>query len=99
LVFFGRGERRSADGLGGGVGGRQEETYQYAPFRASNTRNVFIRILTTSHRLHWSMYSTSRRTTSLKSRMSFRPLTCHRPVIPGLMPIHVRCYYSYKANQ
>jgi len=26
------------------------------------------------------MYSISRRTTSSKSRMSFRPLTCHRPV-------------------
>ena len=37
---------------------------QYAPFRASNTRNVFIRILTSSHKLHWSMYSISSRTTS-----------------------------------
>lgn len=33
------------------------------------------------------IYSVSRRTISSKSVMSLRPLTCHIPVIPGLMAI------------
>lgn len=31
------------------------------------------------------IYSLSRRTTSSKSVISLRPLTCHMPVIPGLI--------------
>lgn len=33
------------------------------------------------------IYSVSSRTTSSKSVISLRPLTCHIPVIPGLMAI------------
>ena len=36
-----------------------------------------------------SMYSVSRRTTSSKSVISLRPLTCHIPVIPGLVDIRL----------
>ena len=41
-------------------------------------------------------YSLSRRTTSSKSVMSLRPLTCHIPVIPGLIANLARWCSSYK---
>lgn len=40
-------------------------------------------------------YSVSRRTISSKSVMSLRPLTCHIPVIPGLIAILARWCSSY----
>ena len=40
-------------------------------------------ILISSPRLQLSIYCTSSFTTSSKSVISFRPLTCHNPVMPG----------------
>ena len=44
-------------------------------------KNIFI----SSPIFQFVIYSLSRRTTSSKSVISLRPLTCHMPVIPGLI--------------
>lgn len=43
------------------------------------------RIFISSPMFQFVIYSLSRRTTSSKSVISLRPLTCHMPVIPGLI--------------
>ena len=51
-----------------------------------NTTNiVFNNIFISSPMFQFVIYSLSRRTTSSKSVISLRPLTCHMPVIPGLI--------------
>lgn len=59
-------------------------------------RNVPLLYLFISNPIfHSEIYSVSRRTISSKSVMSLRPLTCHIPVIPGLMAILARWCSSY----
>ena len=53
------------------------------------------RILISNPIFHSEIYSVSRRTISSKSVMSLRPLTCHIPVIPGLIAILARWCSSY----
>ena len=51
-----------------------------------NTTNiVFSNIFISSPMFQLVIYSLSRRTTSSKLVISLRPLTCHMPVIPGLI--------------
>ena len=45
------------------------------------------KIFISSPIFHWEIYSVSSRTISSKSVISLRPLTCHIPVMPGLMAI------------
>ena len=61
-----------------------------APSCFNTTATVFRRILMSSLQLQFRIYSVSRRTTSSKSVISLRPLTCHIPVIPGLTLIRTR---------
>ena len=56
-----------------------------APSRCSTTNTVLNRILISSPMLQSLMYFVSSATTSSKSVISLRPLTCHIPVIPGLV--------------
>lgn len=53
------------------------------PSFLNTTCIVFSRILKSSPMLQWLMYSLSSSTTSSKSVMLLRPLTCHIPVRPG----------------
>lgn len=62
-----------------------------APFRNRTTHTVLNRILISSHMFHSLIYFLSSRTTSSKSVMSLRPLTCHIPVIPGFIARRARC--------
>ena len=61
-----------------------------APFPVNTTATVCSRILKSRERLQLSMYLRSSFTTSSKSVMSERPLTCHRPVRPGVMEMRRR---------
>ena len=60
-----------------------------------NRQTVLNRILISNPIFHSEIYSVSRRTISSKSVMSLRPLTCHIPVIPGLIAILARWCSSY----
>ena len=51
----------------------------------STTITVFISIFISSPIFQFSIYSLSSLTTSSKSVISLRPLTCHMPVMPGLI--------------
>ena len=62
----------------------QELSFYIAPFLANTASKVFTRILRSMPTLQLEIYSVSMRTTSSKSVISLRPLTCHSPVIPGL---------------
>ena len=55
------------------------------PSFLNTTSTVFSRILISNPIFQFSMYSLSSLTTSSKSVILLRPLTCHMPVIPGLM--------------
>ena len=55
------------------------------PSLLNTTSTVFSRILISSPIFQLLMYSLSSRTTSSKSVISLRPLTCHMPVMPGLI--------------
>ena len=57
--------------------------FHSAPVPLSTTATVLSTIFKSSHGLQLSMYSQSSRTTSSKSLIEERPLTCHIPVIPG----------------
>ena len=61
-----------------------------APFPVNTTATVCSRILKSRERLQLSIYLRSSFTTSSKSVMSERPLTCHRPVRPGVMEMRRR---------
>ena len=60
------------------------------PSFLSTTNTVLNSILMSSPMFQFSMYSLSSLTTSSKSVMSLRPLTCHMPVMPGLMASRAR---------
>ena len=60
------------------------EVYR-APFFIITTHTVISRIRISEARLQLSIYSRSSFRTSRKSVISLRPLTCHRPVRPGLI--------------
>ena len=55
------------------------------PSLRSTTSTVFISIFISSPIFQFSIYSLSSLTTSSKSVISLRPLTCHMPVMPGLI--------------
>lgn len=55
------------------------------PSFLNTTNTVLNRIFISSPMFQFVIYSLSRRTTSSKSVISLRPLTCHMPVIPGLI--------------
>ena len=57
----------------------------FAPHPVKTTVTVLNRILISSPIDHCSMYLVSSSTTSSKSVISLRPLTCHIPVSPGLI--------------
>ena len=63
------------------------------PFRTTLT--VFSIIFRSRRTLQFSIYSWSNLTTSSKSVISLRPLTCHIPVIPGFIPARLRCSNPY----
>lgn len=54
------------------------------PRLPKTTPTVFIKILISNRRFHSAIYLLSSLTTSSKSVISLRPLTCHMPVSPGL---------------
>ena len=56
-----------------------------APFFPNTAYTVLSRIFISSHRLHSRIYLVSRFTISSKSVMLLLPLTCHMPVMPGLI--------------
>ena len=62
----------------------------------ATTITVFKRILISNPISQFSIYSLSSLTTSSKSVISLRPLTCHIPVIPGLIASLALCRGSYK---
>ncbi len=64
--------------------------HHLAPLCPRTTTIVCRRILKSSVSDQLSMYSRSRRTTSSKSDMSLRPLTCHMPVRPGVIDRRLR---------
>lgn len=66
------------------------------PSFCNTTSTVFKRILISSPIFQLSIYSLSSLTTSSKSVISLRPLTCHIPVIPGLIASLTLCLGSYK---
>jgi len=55
------------------------------PSFLKTTNIVLNNIFISSPMFQFVIYSLSRRTTSSKSVISLRPLTCHMPVIPGLI--------------
>lgn len=58
-----------------------------APLSLLNTTCIVLNnIFISRFKLQFSMYSTSMLTTSSKSVISLRPLTCHTPVSPGVIP-------------
>ena len=61
-----------------------------APLPRKTTITVLTRISISSFRHHSAMYFVSSSTTSSKSVISLRPLTCHIPVSPGLMARRLR---------
>ena len=64
--------------------------YSYsAPSCRSTTPTVLNRIRASSSQLQFRIYHSSSRTTSSKSVILLRPLTCHMPVIPGLALIRI----------
>ena len=58
--------------------------FYIAPLCLNTTPRVLTRIFASNLKLQLVMYSVSNFTTSLKSVISLRPLTCHIPVNPGL---------------
>ena len=61
-----------------------------APFLVTTTQTVRNRIFQSRIRDQFSMYSRSSCTTLSKSRILLRPLTCHKPVMPGLVDMRPR---------
>ena len=57
----------------------------FDPLPVNTTTTVLRRILISSPMLQLSIYSRSSLTTSSKSVISLLPLTCQRPVSPGVM--------------
>ena len=60
-------------------------TSHTAPFFPNTAYTVLSRIFISNQRLHSRIYLVSRSTISSKSVMLLLPLTCHMPVIPGLI--------------
>lgn len=70
---------------------RNNNSFFYiAPFPVSVIMTVLKRIFQSRAILQFVIYSVSSRTISSKSVISLRPLTCHIPVIPGLIAIRAR---------
>ena len=59
--------------------------FYIAPLPLKTTHMVFRMILKSLPMVHFVIYSRSSLTTSSKSVISDLPLTCQRPVIPGLI--------------
>src|SRR5262249_53742725 len=76
--------------------GSEPRDNHLAPVPSSTTGTVRNRIFKSSQNDQLSMYSRSRRTQSRKSVTLFRPLTCHKHVIPGLTLSRRRCARSSK---
>lgn len=72
--------------------------YDYTPVRRKTVAAVFARIYRSSQSDQLSMYSRSRATQSSKSAIRFRPITCHKQVIPGLTLSLRRCQISKRSN-
>ena len=64
---------------------KQQSIHHIDPSFLRTTITVLNNIFISSPMFQFVIYSLSRRTTSSKSVMSLRPLTCHIPVIPGLI--------------
>ena len=73
----------------------RSEILYIAPLWEKSTPIVFTSILRSNPKCHSVMYFVSSLTTSSKSVISLLPLTCHMPVIPGLMASLARWWYSY----
>jgi hypothetical protein len=65
----------------------RSKCHQQLPSLFKTAKTVLNKIFISSPIFHWEIYSVSSRTISSKSVISLRPLTCHIPVMPGLMAI------------
>ena len=73
----------------------REDSLQKIFFK-TYTKNLTKRILISNPISQFSIYSLSSLTTSSKSVISLLPLTCHIPVIPGLIASLALCRGSYR---